>query len=344
MPKRGNGEGSIFQRADGRWAAQVDLGYRDGKRRRKTVYGGSRRAVAEKLKREQRAAESSLTVSPERLTLATFLTDWLKQVRPKVRHSTFSSYELQVRKHIAPELGSIKLMRLRPDHLQSLYSAKASEGLSPRSVRYIHVVLRSALGDAERWGLVMRNVARLVDPPRLASTSVETLARDDVRAFIQSTEGDRLHALYVLACAAGLRRGELLALRWSDLDLSRCALSVQRALTKAVHGWEFADPKTVQAKRVIKLPTFAVQALRDHRIEQLEERLAAAGLEPHRFTFHSLRHSAASVMLAEGVQPKVVQEVLGHSSIKVTMDTYSHVFPHLQDEAAAKIQRALGAV
>ena len=376
MSKRASGEGTIyFSQSENRWRGSISLGYRNGKRNRKYVSGSTQREVKEKLRRAERSLDDYLTIPPERITLGQFLADWLTRVRPTIRYRTYASYELQVRKHINPALADTKLSRLTPDHLNRLYRTKLEEGLSARSVRYIYTVLRRALGDAERIGLLARNVAPLSDPPRVPRIAVRAFQLREAKAFIKSTEGTRLQSLYLLACVTGLRLGEVLALRWSDIDLARSTVAVRQALAKTEDGWTMGEPKTGASTRLIKLPEFVASALRHHRLRQLKEpfaaavrqheylvfttrvgthldprnlgrtfktQLAAAGLDPNGFTFHSLRHSAATIMLAEGVQPKVVQEMLGHSSIKVTMDVYSHVLPHLQDDAAARMDSALG--
>jgi integrase len=243
-------------------------------------------------------------------------------------------------------------------------------------VQYVHAILRRALGDAERWGPVYRNVARLATAPRVPRHEATAFNVEQARAFMATVSQDRLAALYLVALAGGLRRGEALALRWEDIEFEAGTVAVRRTLSKVKGGWAFQEPKTAESRRVVRLPGFALESLRSHRTRQREERLragrewqdlgivfttefgspidgrnllrvfkrhvAAAGLDPAAFTFHSLRHSSATLMLSQGVTPKVVQETLGHSRIGVTMDVYAHVLPHLQEEAAARRDGLLG--
>lgn len=272
-----------------------------------------------------------------------------------------------------PALATVPLARLTPAQLQRLYRDKLASGVAPTTVLHIHKVLSRALAQALREDLVSRNVATLVDPPRVGAANVRAFSIEQARRFVAGVSGSRLEAAFLVALGAGLRRGELLALSWDDVRLEDGHLAVRRSLMKVPGGWQLAEPKNAASRRVVKLPEFAVDALRRHRTRQLEERLAApvwedstlvftttvgtpidgrnflrefkeiaarAGM-PATFTVHSLRHSAATLMLALGVQPKVVQEALGHSRIAVTMDLYSHVLPHLQEEAAAKMDRLL---
>ena len=275
-----------------------------------------------------------------------------------------------IRLYIAPELGHRSLSRLAPQDLESLYGKLLAKGLSPRSVRLVHAVIHRALRQAERWSLVSRNVARLVDAPRPAAAEIRPFSPEEIRQLLTAAEGDRLGALYVLAVTSGLRQGELFGLRWADVDLDSELVRVRQQLHHTRDGWTFTEPKTRAGRRTVAIPRIAVAAMRQHRVRQNAERLRCgpawedldlvftnetgrpcerrnlvrqsfqpllerAGLR--RVRFHDLRHSAATLLLAEGVHPKVVQERLGHASISITMDTYSHVLPTMQAEAAAKL-------
>ncbi|MBO0728543.1 MAG: site-specific integrase [Acidimicrobiaceae bacterium] len=308
-------------------------------------------------------------------TVGAFLTQWLAAVKTTVRPKAYPSYEGTVRLHLAPHIGRVQLRRLTPAQVQSVLTVKADAGLSPRSVRYVLLVLRVALGQAERWGLVSRNVARLVDGPRVPYRVVSVLTLDECRQLLGAARGDRLDAVYTLTVALGLRRGEVLGLRWVDVDLDRRRLTIGAALQHVQgRGLVLVETKTARSRRVITLPEVCPAALRAHRIRQIQDKLAAgsrwvetgfvfttevgtaldgdavgrrfrqllrdAGLPPIRF--HDLRHSTASLLLAQGVAPRVVMDVLWHSQIGVTMNTYSHVMPSLLDAAAAAVDRALG--
>lgn len=370
MSRRANGEGSIYQRRDGRWCGVVSTP--DGGR--KTFYGRTRNEVARRLSAALRDLEQGVVPVPERLTTGAFLEHWLREsARPAVRPSTFASYAGIVRLHLLPGLGSIPLTRLGPLHVQVVMNQKLEGGLSPRRVQYIRAVLRRALGQALKWGLVSRNVATLVDPPRSERPEVHPFDPDEARRFLAAVRGDRLEALYAAALALGLRQGEALGLRWDDVDLARRTLSIRMALQRIEGRLQLVEPKTKLSRRAVHLPSAPVRALEEHRARQLEERLragerweenglvfttpvgrpldassvthrfqrivAAAGLRRQRF--HDLRHACASLLLAQGVSPRVVMEVLGHSQISLTLNTYSHVIPALQREAADRMDSVI---
>lgn len=375
MAKRGANVGSIYKRKDGRWAASIHLGYEGGSRRRKTYYGKTRREVQAKLTAALRAHQQGLPIASARQTVGQFLVRWLEDsARPSLRPLTFVTYESIVRLHLQPALGRIQLDRLTPQHVQALLNERSAAGLAPATVRNIQRVLHRALEVAARWGLVGRNVARLVDVPRRVRKDVRVLSPEEARALLDAVKGDRLEALYTVALATGLRQGEALGLRWSDVVLDASMLTVRGALARIEGELRIVEPKSATSRRSITLPEFAVSSLRDHRARQLQERLRAgeawhpewnlvfatpqgapldarrvrtlfkahlahAGLPDVRF--HDLRHSCASLLLAQGVPARVVMETLGHSSISMTMDIYSHVFPALSREAAHSMDAAL---
>jgi integrase len=273
-------------------------------------------------------------------------------------------------------LGRLGLTKLTAQHIQRLWGEKLECGSSPMTVRHLHAVLHKALEDALRLNLVQRNVADLVSLPRIAKHEMKALAPDQARALLDAARGDRLEALYAVAVYTGMRQGELLALRWSDVDFERKHLQV-RATLQAIPGggFEFAEPKTKGSRRKITLPQGAIKALREHRVRQKEERLAlgeawedldlvfpnpigrpmdASNLLRRQFypllekvglpriRFHDLRHTAATLMLTGGVQVKAVSEMLGHSSVNITLETYSHVLPGIHQQAAATMDAILG--
>ena len=373
--RRGHSEGSIFQRKDGLWAALVDLGYSGGKRRRKALYGRTRRDVQQKLAATQRAVEKGLPVPSERQTLGQFLARWLEAVaRPGLRPTTFTRYRELLTLHVIPVLGGRSLGKVTPQDLQGLYSS-LGEKLAPRTVGHVHRVLHRALADALRWGLVGRNVCDTVKPPKVQAAEMRALSPDQARQLLSAAKGDPLEALYVLAVTVGLRQGELLGLKWQDVDLDGGRLQVRRSIAwltgrRAIEQ----EPKSAKSRRSVALTPLAVDSLRHHRQRQVERRLVALAwedkdlvfanevgrpIEPGNLTrrsfqplleraglprirFHDLRHTAATLLLAEAVHPKVVQEMLGHASIALTLDVYSHVTPTLQAEAAEKMQALMG--
>ncbi len=375
MSKRGQNEGTIYKRKDGRWTASLNLGYKGTRRVRKSFYGKTRKEVQQRLTVALRANQLGLPTINERQTVGQFLNNWLTEsVKQTVRPRTFNSYSRIVRLHIAPDLGRITLARLSPQDIQSLLNHKLSSGLSARSVQYIHAVLRRALGQALKWGLVARNVAKLVDPPAVQRPEIKPLSPEQARIFLEAVKGDRLEALYSVALAIGLRRGEALGLRWQNIDFDAGTLTIRKTLQRINGKLSLVEPKTERSRRTLTLPQVALTALKAHRARQLQERLAAgsawqetdfvftttigtplegANIARRSFKkllakanlpnirFHDLRHTAASLLLVQGIHPRVVMETLGHSQISLTMNTYSHVIPALQQEAADKMDALL---
>jgi integrase len=374
--KRGNGEGSIHRRKGGGWCAQYTV-YTANGRKRKTLYGKTRQEVAAKLTTGLSDREDGVIFDAENLTIGEYLDRWLKDsVERNVGPRTLSNYQLQVRQHLRPALGQVKLKALSPAHIQGLYRSKLDAGLAPSSVRYIHAVLHRALKQALRWGLVPRNASESVDLPRLGKEEVEVLLPHEVRAFLDAAREDRLEALYVVAVTVGLRRGELLGLRWTDLELDgEPKLRVGRQLQRMRDGSgrRFVAPKGGKG-RTIRLPARTVEALKAHRARQAQARLKAGSLyqdgglvfaseigtplEPSNIDrrsfkpllekaglpdirFHDLRHTCATVLLSQGVNPKFVQELLGHADIKLTLGTYSHFLPSMGDQTANAMESAL---
>ena len=372
--RRGNGEGTILKRSDGRWAAAIMLD--DGGR--KWIYGKTRRGVADRLTKVQRDVAEGRPIINERLTVAEYLNRWLYEVaKQRTRPMTFRGYEHLVRLHILPALGRVRLARLTPQHVHSLVAGKTREGrLAPRTIQYMHSVLRAALNQALRWRMVHYNAAGLVSPPRGTRLEPKVLTPEQARQLLDAARGDRLEALYSVALALGLRQGEALGLKWSDIDLDAGVLRVRRAAQRIPHqGTQLVETKTVRSRRTLVMPPVVISALRSHRARQNLERLAAggrwidndlvfasrsgtlsdgpnvthrfrrllkkAGLAPMRF--HDLRHACASLLLVQGVHPRVVMETLGHSQISLTMNTYSHVMPALQREAAEQMEAVLSA-
>jgi integrase len=370
--RRGNGEGSITKLGDGRWQARVTLD--DG--RRKAFYGKTRAETAAKLHAALRDRERGLPVVAEKQTLGQFLALWLDMVKDDLKPRTWKRYNELMMLHVVPLLGTVRLAKLQPQHLQQLYVAKRAENLSPTTVHHVATVLHGALKKAERLGLVARNVSEMVDTPRMARREMQVLDREQARRLLEAVRNDHWEALYVLALHTGMREGELLALRWRDLNLAKGTLQVRSSLywTKE-SGYKLDAPKTASSRRPIKLDPRVVEILGRHKARQAEVRLALgpawedqdlvlpnavgrpmdamnllhyhfypllkrAGLP--RVRFHDLRHTAATIMLGEGINPKVVSERLGHANVSITLSTYSHVLPDIQEEAAAKVATALG--
>jgi integrase len=369
--KRGNGEGSRpRKRPDGRWEARYTIHTSKGPKR-KTLYGRTRQEVADKLARALSDRTQGLTFEAGSLKLGEYLDGWLSDVRETVRQRSWERYEQIVRVHIKPALGRVKIKALSPTHVRGLYREKLDAGLSRRTVQYIHTTLHKALKDAVSDGLIPRNVAEGIRPPRPKKKEITPLDPEQARAFLAAAHEDRFEALYVLAIHCGLREGELLGLKWDDVDLETGMLRVRRTLSETRTGYIFEPPKNGKG-RSIKLTQAASEALRSHLERQLEEidssgddyqdqglifpsrkgtpmnarnltarsfkpLLKRAGLPDIRL--HDLRHTCATLMLCEGVHIKLVQELLGHATISITLDTYSHLLPGMGDEAAGAMER-----
>ena len=365
--QRGHGEGSIYQRKDGRWAASITL---EG-RKRKTFYGKTRKEVQEKLRvalNEQK--QGTLATGPQQ-TLKQYLEHWLEEVhKDRLRLGSYKGYRMYLDNHILPALGHVQIQRLTPQQVQAFYARKLKEGLSAKTISNMHGLLHRALDNAVQWGLVPRNVCDAVSLPRRTRHEIQPLTKDQAQQLLESVRGHSLEGLLTLAVTTGMRAGELLALRWRDISFDNRSVHIQRSMSFiAGTGYVEFEPKTARGRRKINLPPFVCEVLKQHRARQLERRLKVGArwqdrdlvfcniyggfLDPahlrQRFhkllkdanlpdvRFHDLRHSAATILLGMGVHPKVVQEILGHSQISMTMDTYSHVLPGIQTEAMDKM-------
>ena len=373
MGKRGNGEGSIYKQRDNLWAASITVETAQG-RKRKYFYGKTRKEVQEKLAAAAHERQQGTIVTAPNQTIEQFLTNWLMTHKSSVRPRTTERYEGFVRLHVVPVIGRVRLDKLSAQHVQTLYAQKLEEGLSPTTVNTLHMMLHRALKDALRWGLVARNVCDLVSPPRRAHYEFKSLSKEQAQKLLTALHGHNMEALFVLALTTGMRRGEILALKWQDIDFEQNMLQVRRIFTRS-KGQRYleAEPKTEKSRRSVALPAITTTLLKKHQASQQELRrqvgeywqahdlvfctalgtplnpnkvlerfktvLKKAGLPAIRF--HDLRHSAATMLLAMGVHPKVVQELLGHNQISMTMDIYSHVLPTMQKDAMSKMNDAL---
>ncbi len=377
MRKRGNGEGSIYRRNDGRWVGEMTI---EG-RQRKFVYGKTQKAVREKLQIALQEKQQGIVLTGTATqTLAQFLTDWLENSQKQnVRPRTYERYEEIVRLHIIPVLGRHRLQKLSAQHVQAFYTKKLNEGLSASTVGVFHNVLHKALETATKWGLVPRNVCSLVSPPHAAEFEIKPLTVEQVHRLLIAARGHRQEALFSLALATGMRRGEILGLKWQDINFATGTLQIRRILTRVPtrmpgKGYVEAEPKTQKSRRNIVVASFALESLKQHQQRQLAAKelagemwqahdyvfctslgthlnptkdvldplkalLKKAGLPDIRF--HDLRHSTATLLLSEGVHPKVVQELLGHNNISMTMDVYSHVLPGMQQDAISRLNTTL---
>ncbi len=372
MARRGNGEGSVYQRLDGLWVAA----YRKPNGRRGWFYGKTRKEVADKLQQAQAALNEGTPVPVgNRETVARFLERWLRDVAPhRVRDTTLADYRGDIRRHILPALGRLRLQELTPARVQRFINELSAQGLGPDTVQHVRAVLRVALGQAQREGILGQNPAKLVEVPKVKREEVPALRPIDAKALLDAFTGHDYEALVTLTLATGLRQGEVLGLAWDDIDFEARTLTVRRQVQRVDGAYRLTALKTSRSRRTLALPPLAVEALRQQRVRQAEARLRAgpAWIETgrifttvrgdylngstvtHRFQqrlaevgldarkFHHLRHGAASLLLAQGASMRVVMEQLGHSLIALTMNTYAHIAPQLLRDAADKLEAALG--
>lgn len=370
--------GHVHRRSN-RWAYVVDVGRDPGTgRRRQRTKGGfpTRKAAEQALAEVIRDLGRGTYVGRDPQTVGEWVERWLPSMASKIRSSTLRDYEHCLAR-VTERLGHVRLQELRPLDIEELYAALLSDGhrygggLSPKTVRNVHIALRRSLADAERFGLVQRNVAALVKAPSPQRKELQTWTPDEVRTFLESVEDDRLSAAYRLLATTGMRRGEVLGLRWPCVDLKAGRLQVNQSLTVVKDEFVWAPPKTARSRRSLSLDGATVTALREHRGRQNKERLALgeawvdgdllfcdeAGreLHPDRFSrafssaakragvrpirLHDLRHTWATLALQAGIHPKVVSERLGHATTGITLDVYSHVQPEMDAEAASAVAK-----
>ncbi len=393
------------------WVAQATTGrdYETGKPKRVTYYGKTRKEVSEKLSAALHDVQTGTFVEPTKITFADWLDTWLKEyAKPQVRPTTYDSYEYLIRIHIKPGLGGTYLKDLQPAQIQRFYNQKLQEPkmdrrkeenrkknpdreiqfLSPRTVRYMHIVIHESLEQALKEGKITRNPAKATRPPKVEKKEASYMNMDDIARFLRDIAGDRWYPAFITVLGSGLRLGEVTALKWSKIDLQKGSIYVNEAVSRikndAVETGPktkliFQNTKTQKGMRTIPLPADVVNELKRLKTRQAEEKMklgkAYLGDGPEHnlkqdqwfvFTwpdgqmvepgylskhflklirksgipnihFHSLRHTYASMMLQADVHPKVVQEIIGHSTIGMTLDTYSHVMPGLKEAAAEKL-------
>jgi integrase len=376
--------GHVARRGDS-WAWMFDVGPdpATGKRRRRSRSGyKTQREATAAMRTAMRATETGTVEPGEVPTVAAYIDEWLARRRASLRLSTWESYRDVLEGRVVPRLGALRLDRVTATHVAEMLvdltehggrAARRGPGLSAKSVKYTLSVLNFVLKDATKRGVIARNPAEHVDRPRVTKQEMRWWSADEARAFLEAAAGDRYVALWTLALTTGMRRGELLGLKWPDIDLEAGRLAVRRTLVTVAYQIRWSEPKTAASRRVVALDPGTVAALRAHRARQLEERLAVgsgyldqelvfaavAGEPLHpdtvtkhfdrlvaragvpRIRLHDTRHTAATLMLEAGVPLKAVTERLGHSSTQITSDLYQHVGETMQEEAAAKLGAAL---
>jgi integrase len=373
MGRRGNGEGSIRKRKDGRWEGRYTA-HTPGGRRQKTVYGVTRKEAAEKLTEAMAGRDQGLVFDAGKLTVAEHLERWLEDVvKPSASHRTYSTNAQQVRTHIGPTLGRIKLKGLRKAHIDRLYREMLDSGLSTSTVRRVHAVLHRALEEAVKGDLIPRNPAVHANKPKVTLEEPEPLDTSQAAAFLNAAKGDRFEALYILCLMCGLRQGEALALRWRDIDLDEGTLRVNLQLqrVRGGGGLQFSEPKNA-SRRTVGLPQRAVSTLKSHRKRQLEEKLRVADYEDSGLVFasskgtpidaqnvvnryykpllkraslppirfHDLRHSCLSLLAQHGEPIRDLQALAGHATAAFTLQRYTHHY----DSSARRTADRMGEI
>lgn len=377
MSRAAAGESTIYRDDAGRWHGYVSMGLTDNGRRDRRHVSGQRRAdVVTKVRDLEQKRDAGVGGAAGRApTVAQWLDHWLTHIAArKVRVSTWEGYESKVRTRIVPLIGHHRLDRLQPEHVEAMFARMEADGLSPASVLQCHRILSRAIKVAMQRGKVARNVCTLVDAPSLTRAEVVPFTADEARRVLAAAVDGRNAARWSVALALGLRQGEALGLRWSDLHLDTGVLTIRRALQRQRgKGLVFVDPKSRAGHRALSLPLPLVDALRAHRTVQLEERMRAgalwddgdlifaqvngrpidpgtdwnawkallgrAGVRDARL--HDARHTAATLLLMQGVPARVAMQILGHSQISLTLGTYSHVMPEMAEDAAARMGAAL---
>lgn len=379
MGKRANNEGSIYRRKDGRYEYCLVI---NGKRHR--GYARTRQEAAKKLAELLAAYGKNLLPDPDRISLAEYLTRWLAAIEHRVKPTTLAGYKVALERHVVPVLGQVPVQKLQPLHLTHLYATLLKKpvdpdrpekgALSPTTVRLVHRTLHAALEDAVRWNLLPWNPADRVKPPQAERYIGRVWTPEEVWSFLAAAQDSRWYALFFLAVFTGMRRGELLGLKWEDVDWQEARIWVRRNLTVAGSKKVVLDPKTHRSSRPIEVAPEVLEVLRAHRERQEAERaeagefwadlgfvfttslgtpiepanlhrefrriIAKAGVPPIRF--HDLRDTHVSLLALAGVAPKVISERVGHASVAFTMQTYQHLFETQRREAALAVGRLLG--
>jgi integrase len=369
--------GQIIKRGES-WTVRIFLG-RDANGKRKyfnKTIRGTKKDAQKYLTAKLREKDLGVFIEPASIAFSEYLDKWLlESAKPRLREATLESYTGLLRTHVRGRLGSLKLSDIKPLDVQKLYNQMTESSLSPRTVRYVHTILKSAFSQAIRWQMLSVNPCDVANLPRQKKTEMKALSPEQAKTFLNVSKSYKHGLIFAFALASGMRPEEYLALKWSDLDFERHTATVQRTLTwRKGGGWYFSEPKTARSRRTIPLPENLFMELKSHKRQQSEAMLKLGqSYERNNFVFatedgtpirygnltkryfhkilekadlkgfrlYDLRHTTATLLLSEGVNPKIVSERLGHASIVLTLDTYSHILPDMQKEATIKLGQVL---
>jgi integrase len=370
--RRGNNEGGIYHRKDGLWCAQVSL-----QGRRLTKYAKTQKDCREWIKETLKKIDGGLTFEGTQVTLERFVVGWLDGKELARRAVTVEQYRQICRQHILPTMGKMRLQEIQPANIKQLYLAKKEEGRGARTVQLIHTVLHNVLQQAVREGILGRNPTDAVERPKVEKTEMQILTEEQARRFVIATMRNRYGMLFYLALMTGMRQGELLGLKWTDLDWDKGLLNVQRQLQRSKgHSPQLVPPKTKAGRRQVKLGQGTLERLSRHKEDQAEMKAARGArweenglIFPNtlgrpessenmfedfkkflrdngmpNIRFHDLRHTSISFLLDMGTPVNTVQQRSGHSKASITTDTYGHSMAHSQDEAAERIEELISPI
>jgi len=385
--------GHIRRRSENSWELKFDLGRNPVTGKRVTKYRafkGTKKEASAELVRLMNSAHQGDYIDPTKVTVSEFFDRWLRDwAAINVGAKTLERYKELTSAHVQPHIGATPIQKLQPVHLAELYAKLLREGnrqrgmpaklgLAPRTVGHVHRLIHKALKVAVEWGVIQRNAAAVARPPKLDATEVEILSVEQARTLLEKLKGKSLYPIVVLGLATGMRRGELLALRWKDVDLDGGKLRVEQSIEQTkIGGLRFKAPKTKHGRRSISLAASVVAELRLHRTQQQEHRLrlglgkapddalvfpkwdgtprvptttstewtrTLAQLDLPPISLHALRHTHASQLIAEGMDVLAISRRLGHGSPTITLGVYGHLFGNTDDRAADVIERAFGKV
>lgn len=364
--------GSIIKRGT-KWAFVIEVGRdEEGKRKQKWFSGYRKRKDAyDAMIEKEDEINKGKFVEPSKETLKTYMNKWFENKKTQIRPSTARTYDWLIHKHIIPNIGHLELAEIKPQHLQEFYTKlqKAENPIANENINKIHSIIQDALNVAEEWGMIYKNVAKVVKPPSFTRNNMKIWNEKEVIKFLEVAKKDRYFMAFFLAISTGMRRGEILGLRWGDIEKEQVFINQ----TLSNRGDCFQEPKSQAGRRLIALPDETSQALKQHKKEVAQDKLLAGPLykdhdlvistsigtplnpsnllrtfrklikqaDVPSIRFHDLRHTHATLMLKQGVHPKIVSERLGHANIRITLDTYSHVLPGLQESAAKEFGQTI---